>query len=198
MDPFYVAMSFYRQRSFNECARTCTEILNNDSQHQAAWVLKLRALTQRVAYDDTDVLESLAEASLAENQFTSTAPPGTSRNVANCKTAAGQQHQKRPPAPTTQSSRPMSGVVRLNRSGLATGSQTGQQQQQTAKTTRAQTGRLLSRLGTASVSSEDETFVINVARLNLTQYAAIPQLAKPLFEYLYFSQGNVKDVNEFD
>lgn len=187
MDPFYIALSLYRKGSFTECARKCTEILQADGQQQAVWVLKLRALTQRVAYDDTDVLESLADATLADNQWTCTAPPGTSR-TATTKTPHRESTfaTTRPP---TQS-RPASGVVRLNRTGLG-GSQGGGPQ--TAKT-RAQTGRLLSRLGTASISTEDETFIVNTTRLNIAQYANLPHLAKPLFEYLYFSQGNVKDV----
>lgn len=188
MDLFFTAINLYRKRHFIQCAQECTDILQNDAQHQAAWVLKLRALTQRVAYDDTDVLESLAEATSADIQFTKTAPPGTS-------TAGGTKTAQRDPTsgtqrPTTQS-RPLSGVVRLNRSGLGGSHDTNGPL--TAKT-RAQTGRLLSRLGTASLSTETETF-INVARLNLAQYATLPQLAKSLFEYLYFVEGNVKSVS---
>ena len=185
MDLFYKAICLNRKRSFTECAEVCTEILQANPQHQAAWVLKMRALTQRVTYDDTDVLESLAEATLGDSHWTKTAPLGTS-------TISGNKHTQRNPTsnrPPTQS-RPLSGVVRLNRSGLG-GSQDGNGLN-TAKT-RVQTGRLLSRLGTALLSVDDEAF-INVARLNLPQYACLPQLAKPLFEYLYFVQGDVKNV----
>jgi tetratricopeptide repeat protein 8 len=86
----------------------------------------------------------------------------------------------------------LSGVVRLNHSGLG-GSHDVNNSQTTAKS-RIQTSRLLSRLGTASLSTEVESF-INVARLNLAQYAALSQLAKPLFEYLYYVQGDVKNVS---
>lgn len=186
MDPYYTAIYLYRKRNFIQCAQVCTDILQNDGQHQAAWVLKLRALTQRVAYDDTDVLESLAEANSADSQWTKTAPPGTSTGS---KTATQQNPGTQ--QPTTQS-RPLSGVVRLNRSGLGGSNDTSGPL--TGKT-RAQTGRLLSRLGTASLSTETETF-INVARLNLAQYATLPQLAKSLFEYLYFVEGNIKSVSK--
>lgn len=187
MDLFYVAVNLFRKRDFIKCVHICTEILQSDSQHQAAWVLKMRALTQRVAYDDTDVLESLAEASSADNQWTKTAPPGTS-TIGGPRT--GQRNSTGAHRPSTQS-RPVSGVVRLNRSGL-NGSHDGSGQH-TAKT-RAQTGRLLSRLGTASLSTETESF-INLARLNLAQHATLPQLTKPLFEYIYFVEGNIKSVS---
>lgn len=187
MDSFYTAISFYRKRCFSQCVEVCTGILQADPQHQAAWVLKLRALTQRVAYDDTDILESLAEAT-SDAHWTKTAPPGTSTNSGNTKTYQRNQTSNTN-RPSTQS-RPLSGVVRLSRSGLGGSQDTSGLN--SAKS-RAQTGRLLSRLGTASLSTEDETF-INVARLNLPQYASLPQLAKPLFEYLYFVQGDVKNV----
>lgn len=187
MDPFYTAMSLYRKRNFIQCAQVCSDILRDDGQHQAAWALKVRALTQRVAYDDTDVLESLAESTSIENQLTKTAPPGTSTVIKTSRRDA-VTGTNRPP---TQS-RPLSGVVRLNHSGLG-GSHDVNNSQLTAKS-RVQTSRLLSRLGTASLSTEAESF-INVARLNLAQYAVLSQLVKPLFEYLYFVQGDVKSVS---
>ncbi len=189
MDPFYTAMSLYRKRNFVQCAQVCSDILRDDGQHQAAWVLKVRALTQRVAYDDTDVLESLAESTSLENHWTRTAPPGTSTvtKTARRDPTAGTN---RPP---TQS-RPLSGVVRLNHSGLGGSHDISNSQTTATAKSRVQTSRLLSRLGTASLSTEAESF-INVARLNLVQYAALSQLAKPLFEYLYFVQGDVKNVS---
>ena len=194
MDPFYLALSYYRQRKFSQCVQVCTEILTADGQpHQPAWVLKLRALTQQVAFDDIDVMENLADASTAADaQWTKTARPGTSlgskenintaSNTTGRRTAAGQTAMR----PLT---RPVSGVVRLNRtSGLGSKDTAAG----VGMTRGGQTGRLLSRLGTASLP-ESQTFV-NVARLNLAQYAGLPQLAKPLFEYLYFVLGDVKNV----
>lgn len=190
MDPFYTAVSLYRKRNLIQCAQVCTDILQENGQHQAAWILKVRALTQRVAYDDTEVLESLAEATSAENRWTKTAPNGTS-TVTSVKTAKRDKSTTSDNRPPTQS-RPLSGVVRLNHCGLG-GSHDISNSQGTAKS-RAQTSRILSRLGTASLSTETESF-INVARINLAQYAALSQLAKPLFEYLYFVQGDVKSVS---
>ncbi|KZS12686.1 Tetratricopeptide repeat protein 8 [Daphnia magna] len=191
MDPFYTAVSLYRKRNLIQCAQVCTDILQENGQHQAAWILKVRALTQRVAYDDTEVLESLAEATSAENRWTKTAPNGTS-TVTSVKTAKRDKSTTSDNRPPTQS-RPLSGVVRLNHGGLG-GSHDISNSQGTAKS-RAQTSRILSRLGTASLSTETESF-INVARINLAQYAALSQLVKPLFEYLYFVQGDVKSALE--
>lgn len=183
MDPYFLATNFYRKRDFVRCAQICTDILKQDSQHPA-WILKVKALTQRVSYDDTDVLENLAEASGDNNQWTNTASLNKSTADARSTKQATTAHR-----PMTKS-RPISGVVRLNRSGL-NGSRTNDGQ--TALKSRAQTGRMLSRLGTASLSTESESF-LNVARLNLAHYASLPHMAKPLFEYIYFVQGDVKTV----
>ena len=183
MDPMYVALNLFRRRKFEECANKCTDILKEEAQNQAAWVLKMRALTHQVAYDDIDVMETLAEsAATNENPLTTTARPGTSLMNAKKRdaTTTGQR-------PATQG-RPMSGVVRLNRSGL-----TRESTAQNPATARIPTGRILSRIGTASLQGDSQTF-INVARLNLAQYAALPHLAKPLFDYLYFVHGDVKSV----
>lgn len=113
-----MALISYRQRKFVRCVQLCTEILETKADgghHNPAWVLKLRALTQQVAFDDIDVMESLAETSAsADAQWTKTARPGTSiLATANAKaTAAG----KRTAQPST--ARATSGVVRLNRTGL--------------------------------------------------------------------------------
>jgi len=81
--------------------------------------------------------------------------------------------------PGTQG-RPRSGVVRLS-------------QGSTSQNGKPTTARLLSRLGTASLP-ESQIF-INPARLNLNEYAELPHVAKPLFEYLYYVLGDVKKVS---
>ena len=186
MDPLITALNLYRKRKFSQCVQVCTDILRQDDQHQGAWVLKLRALTLQVTFDDLDVMETLADVS-AENQWTKTARPGTTLATARLqtalKTAAGREKTGRPLTMRP----PKSGVVRLNQTGLGPSSS-----RDTAVTARVQTGRLLNRLGTASIPSDSQTFV-NVARLN--HYASLPHLAKPLFEYLYFVQGDVRNVS---
>lgn len=184
----YVALNLFRRRKFEECANNCTNILREEAHNQAAWVLKMRALTHLVAFDDIDVMETLAEsAATNENPLTTTARPGTSlintKKTQHDPTTGGKR-------PLTQG-RPMSGVVRLSRSGLTGTRETTGQNPATA---RKQTGRMLSRIGTASLQGDSQTF-INVARLNLAQYAALPYLAKSLFDYLYFVHGDVKSVS---
>lgn len=185
MDPLYTALSFYRLRKFNQCVQVCTEILLQDDQHQAAWVLKLRALTQQVAFDDLDVMDTLTDSSsAADNQWTKTARPGTTLTTGRPQTMKTSVNNSRP----LTNRPPKSGVVRLNQSGL------GGTSSRDATTARLQTSRLLSRLGTASIPSDAQTFV-NMTRLN--HYATLPHLSKPLFEYLYFVQGDVRSVRKF-
>lgn len=117
MDPLYEALSLYRQRKFNQCAQVCSEIISKqpNSEGQPVWVLKLRALTQQVAFDDVDVMETLTDAaSAAEAQWTKTARPGTSLK-SSALTGTTAQKNKQTARPVT---RPISGVVRLNRTGL--------------------------------------------------------------------------------
>ena len=79
MDPLYRALSHYRMRQFRQCVDVCTEILASDSCNQAVWVLKMRALTQQVSFDDIEVMESLVDgAGDQQKAMTCTARPGTS------------------------------------------------------------------------------------------------------------------------
>ena len=79
MDPLYQALSHYRMRQFRQCVDVCTEILASDSCNQAVWVLKMRALTQQVSFDDIEVMESLVDgAGDQQKAMTCTARPGTS------------------------------------------------------------------------------------------------------------------------
>ena len=79
MDPLYRALSHYRRRRFRECVDLCTEMLTADGGNQPAWMLKMRALTQQVSFDDIDVMESLVDGAGDQHRaMTSTARPGTS------------------------------------------------------------------------------------------------------------------------
>ena len=79
MDPLYRALSHYRMRQFRQCVDVCTEILTADGRNQAAWILKMRALTQQVSFDDIEVMESLVDgAGDQQKAMTCTARPGTS------------------------------------------------------------------------------------------------------------------------
>jgi tetratricopeptide repeat protein 8 len=87
MDPFYLALSLFRRRQFDKCADVCGEILEKQPLDQAAWCLKMRALTQRVYVDDIES-EELIEGDFLDDNAVATAPrPGTSIKTAVPTTA---------------------------------------------------------------------------------------------------------------
>lgn len=51
------------------------------------------------------------------------------------------------------------------------------------------------RLGTASMVQVGEGPFINLARLNVAKYAAQQNIAKALFEYIYFHENDVRHVS---
>lgn len=78
MDPLYLALSLYRKRHFDKCIEVCTEILDNQPLDEAAWCLKMRAMTQRVYVDDIET-EEFPETDFLDDHAVATAPrPGTS------------------------------------------------------------------------------------------------------------------------
>lgn len=99
--------------------------------------------------------------------------------------------------PRTGSGRPISGVVRPG-----TQASTGETLQQMLKTPRtAHTARPVTsksarslRLGTASIVSQLDGPFIQISRLNLTKYAAQKTVAKPLFEYIFYHENDVRNV----
>lgn len=80
MDPLYKALSLFRRRRYIECADICTELLEAQPLDQAAWVLKMRALTLSVYVDDLES-EEMPEGDFLDDSRVATAPrPGTSLN----------------------------------------------------------------------------------------------------------------------
>lgn len=74
----YEALSLFRRRKFLECAEICTNLLEAQPLDQAAWTLKMRALTQKVYVDDIES-EELPEGDFLDDSRVATAPrPGTS------------------------------------------------------------------------------------------------------------------------
>ncbi|XP_059160316.1 tetratricopeptide repeat protein 8-like isoform X1 [Physella acuta] len=65
----------------------------------------------------------------------------------------------------------------------------------TARPVTSASGRFV-RLGTASMLSSPEGPFINLARLNMTKYAARPSLAKGLFEYIFHHENDVRNALE--
>lgn len=100
--------------------------------------------------------------------------------------------------PRTVSGRPVSGVVRPG-----TQSSSGETIQQMLKTPRtAHTSRPVTskaarnlRLGTASIVSQLDGPFIQISRLNLAQYALKKGVAKPLFEYIFYHENDIRNVS---
>lgn len=81
MDPLYLALSLYRRRYFDKCIETCTGILDKQPLDEAAWCLKMRAMTQRVYVDDIET-EEFPETDFLDDHAVATAPrPGTSLQI---------------------------------------------------------------------------------------------------------------------
>ncbi|KAJ3626542.1 hypothetical protein MTP99_017029 [Tenebrio molitor] len=183
MDPFYLALSLFRRRQFDKCADVCGEILEKQPLDQAAWCLKMRALTQRVYVDDIES-EELIEGDFLDDNAVATAPrPGTSIKTAVPTTAI---------RPRTSTGRPISGVARPGtqmRPGSAL------ERLKTARPITGQSARAI-RLGTAAMYSQKEGPFIQVSRLNIAKYAKKQNLSKPLFEYLFYHEGDVRNAME--
>lgn len=78
MDPLYEALSYFKRRQYEKCAKICTEILEKQPLDQAVWCLKMRALTQRVYIDDIESEEIGVGDVLDENAVATAPRPGTS------------------------------------------------------------------------------------------------------------------------
>lgn len=83
MDPFYEALSLFKRKNFEKCADVCTDILEKQPLDQAAWCLKMRALTQRVHIDDLEDDDGVGEEDFLDEHAMAAAPrPGTSMKTA--------------------------------------------------------------------------------------------------------------------
>lgn len=54
MDQFYLAISLFRRKKFEECINVCNELLQKNQQQKGPWELKMRAMIQRVYVDDIE------------------------------------------------------------------------------------------------------------------------------------------------
>ncbi|XP_064464016.1 tetratricopeptide repeat protein 8-like isoform X1 [Ornithodoros turicata] len=189
MDPLYVAISLFRRRKFAECAQTCTDILDKDPSNQAAWCLKMQALTKEVYVDDLDVdEEGLAESLLDDQAVARVARPGTSLRTP----AQNISHALRP---VTRSGRPVTGVVRPDtQGGGGPGLERAIRTARSAATARPATSASArkTRLSTAVALGQPGGQFINLARLNVSKYAGRPAIAKPLFQYLYYHENDTR------
>lgn len=54
MDQFYLAISLFRRKKFDECINICNDLLQKNQQQRGPWELKMRAMIQRVYVDDIE------------------------------------------------------------------------------------------------------------------------------------------------
>lgn len=177
MNKLYEANSFYRRRNYEKCINLCTELLEINPYDESAWTLKMRALTQRVYIDDLES-ENLNEEFIDDVIIAKTPRPGTSLRTA-MTSAAGRPR-------STATGRPLSGISRPGT------------MRPNSSMDRSKTARLLTssartiRLGTAAMLSMKDGPFIQVSRLNLGKYAGKIGVAKALFEYLFYHEGNLR------
>ena len=108
LDPLYMACSLYRRRRLEECVDVCTSMLKKNPLDQAAWCLKLRALTEQTYVDEVEYEEEgLAETLLDDNAIAMLPKPGTSLRCSSRGSGSSQGVR-----PLSQSGRPLSGYIR--------------------------------------------------------------------------------------
>ncbi|XP_021361396.1 tetratricopeptide repeat protein 8-like isoform X2 [Mizuhopecten yessoensis] len=196
MDPLFLAYSYFRRRKYQECVEICSQLLEKNPYDQASWTLKTRALTAQVYVDEVDVdEEGIAEMLMDDNAIAQVSRPGTSLKVPGTGVGGPSPGVR----PTSQSGRPLSGFVRPGTQGGRPGTmEQAIRTPRTAHTARPVTsasGRYV-RLGTASMLSTPDGPFINLARLNFAKYAARPNLAKALFEYIFHHENDVRNALE--
>lgn len=100
--------------------------------------------------------------------------------------------------PRTRTGRPLSGVVRpATQSGRPGTMEQALRTSRTARTARpitSQSARSV-RLGTASMLTEPDGPFIQLSRLNLGKYATQTNISKPLFEYIYYHENDIRHVS---
>ncbi|XP_058511317.1 tetratricopeptide repeat protein 8 isoform X3 [Ochotona princeps] len=199
MEPLFLAWSYFRRRRFQLCADLCTQVLEKSPYDQAAWILKVRALTEMVYIDEVDVdQEGIAEMILDENAIAQVPRPGTSLKLPGTSQTGGPSQAVRP---LTQAGRPITGYLRPSTQGGRPGTmEQAIKAPRTAYTARpitSSSGRFV-RMGTASMLTSPDGPFINLSRLNLTKYSQKPKLAKALFEYIFHHENDVKTVHHED
>ncbi|GAB6031788.1 Tetratricopeptide repeat protein 8 [Chamberlinius hualienensis] len=192
MDEFYLALSLFKRRKYEKCSEICSKLLERNQLDQAVWVLKMKALTSQVYVDDSELDEDgMADCLLEDNAIAQMPRPGTSLNTPKTSQSSHIQSFR----PVTTSGRPLSGIVHPGtRSGRSSSLEQAIQAPRTAHTARPVTsasGRFI-RLRTASTMTSPGGPFINLARLNLTKYASNPYVAKPLFEYIYYHENDIR------
>lgn len=197
MDPLFLALSSYRRKKYVKTVDICTTLLEKNPYDKAAWVLKLKALTEQVYVDEVEAEEQgIAEMLMDDSKVAQTPRPQTSLNTAS----NGNQHGPSPAVrPVSQSGRPLSGFIRpgtqSGRPGTIDQALKAPRTSHTSRPVTSASGRFI-RMGTASMLSHPSGPFVNLSRLNYNKYATKPSMAKPLFEYILYHENDVMNAME--
>merc|ERR1719482_2699140 len=114
INPFFLALSRFRRRKWDDCIDICTDLLDKNSRDQAAWFLKCRALTCKQWIDDIEIdEEGIADILMDENAVAQAPRPGTSlsRPLTKSEQNGAPSQVVRP---VSASGRPVTGFARPN------------------------------------------------------------------------------------
>uniref|UniRef100_A0A915K931 Uncharacterized protein n=1 Tax=Romanomermis culicivorax TaxID=13658 RepID=A0A915K931_ROMCU len=112
-----------------------------------------------------------------------------------------QEKTKESSTSKAQTGRPLSGIIRpgTNRGKPGTSMERTLRTARTASTSRPSTsmaGRFV-RLGTASMAVNPGGPFVNLSRLNFEKYASQFYLAKPLFEYMFYCENDLRNLQVY-
>ncbi|XP_055386462.1 tetratricopeptide repeat protein 8 [Condylostylus longicornis] len=168
---------------------------NNDSKNQlwmieGIWQLKMRAVTQRIFVDDLETMDdnNIENVDIEFERIATAARPGTSIKTAfiHRPNTRGLISSSTAARPKTLSSRPITGMSRPGTSSNRPGSAISSR-----PPTRAGTARRIRVTSAAAYSIGDPTSALfQASRLNPTIYAERPAIIKPLFQFLFYHEGD--------
>jgi len=202
LNPFFLAVSRFRQRRWDECIDLCTDALDQNPRDQAAWFLKCRALTQKQWIDDVEIdEEGVADILMDENAVAQAPRPGTSLNrpLTRADNGGGPSQVVRP---VSASGRPLTGFARPGTNRPTTSSAGGRDISTAMQGNRPGTSRPLTsmgrlvRLGTASMQNQDGGEFVRLESLDLQKYAQRPAIAKALCDYMLYYARNPRKALE--
>jgi len=156
----------------------------------------MRSLSNEILVDELEAdEESIADLMMDDNAIATSARPGTTLKL--LQTSVSQSPStSQSVKPMTSSGVPITGVLRPgtkgNRLNTAENILKAPRTSKTARPITTSSGRFV-RLGTVSMLSggPDDPF-INLARLNINKYSAMNHVSKPLFEYIYGHENNIR------
>ncbi|KAF5405464.1 tetratricopeptide repeat protein 8 [Paragonimus heterotremus] len=190
------ALESFFNHNFEYADVACDAILSRNGCNESVWLLKLIVLTEKL-YPDTfeEYNPSVAELLMNDNEDIE---PTIRANLANDSqsrvyNSGGLSQAMRP---TKTSSRPLTGIVR-NYSAVKL-HDSFEQAIRTARSIHTPrpvssiTGRIPNLVTASMFFSHDDGEFLHVPRLNLTKYAARPEISRCLFEYLFYVVNEVR------